>query len=62
MNLSSKEIVIQTSDKGNSVVFINRDDYIKLMEPLTSDPEKLHKLLVPENKEYNLWLCNAISW
>ena len=51
-NLSSlKNIIIQKSDKGNSVVTINRDNNINGMETLISDQAKFQKLLVPENKD-----------
>ena len=53
-NLSSlRNIIIQKSDKGKSVVLMNRDDYISRMETLISDSSKFQKLLVPENKDYN---------
>ena len=48
-----KNIIIQKSDKGNSLVPMNRDDYINQMETLISDQAKFQKLLVPENKDYN---------
>ena len=50
---SLKNIIIQKSDKGNSLVPMNRDDYINQMETLISDQAKFQKLLVPENKDYN---------
>ena len=44
-NLSSlKNIIIQKSDKGNSVALMNRDDYINRMETLISNPAKFRKL------------------
>ena len=53
-NLSSlKNIIIQKSDKGNSVVLIKPYDYINRMETLISDQAKFQKLLVPENKDYS---------
>ena len=53
-NLSSlRNIIIQKSDKGKSVVLMNRDDYISRMETLISDSSKFQKLSVPENKDYN---------
>ena len=53
-NLSSlKNIIIQKPDKENSVVVMNRDDYINWMETLISDQAKFQKLLVSENKDYN---------
>ena len=42
--LSLKNFIIQRSDKGNSVVLMNRDDYINRMETLISDPAKFQKL------------------
>ena len=49
---SLKNIIIQKSDEGNSVVLMNRDHYINQMETLISDPAKFQKLLVPEIKDY----------
>ena len=51
--LSLKNIIIQKSDKGNSVVLMDRNDCINRMETLISDPAKLQKLLVPESKDCN---------
>ena len=46
-NLSSlKNIIIQKSDRGNSAVLMNRDDYINRMETLISDPAKFQILSV----------------
>ena len=47
-----KNIIIQKSDKGNSVLLMDRDDYINRMETLISDPARFQKLLVPESKDY----------
>ena len=44
---------MQKWNKGNSVVLMNRDDYINWMETLVSNPAKFQKLLVAENKDYN---------
>ena len=49
-----KNIIIQKTDKGKSVVFMKRDDYINRIETLISDPGKFQKLSVPENKDYNV--------
>ena len=54
--LSLKNVIIQKSDKGNSVVLIKPYDYINRMETLISDQAKFQKLLVPENKDYNFIL------
>lgn len=48
-----KNIAIEKSGKGNSVVLMNRDDYIKEMESLMSDPAKFQKLTISESKDYN---------
>ena len=45
-NLSkNKDIAIQKSDKGNSVVIVDQDTYIKRMENLLSFQRNLKKLL-----------------
>ena len=41
----NKDIVIQKSDKGNSVVIVDRETYIKRMENLLSDERNLKELL-----------------
>ena len=41
----SKDIVIQKSDKGNSVVIVDKETYIKRMENLLSDERNLKELL-----------------
>ena len=44
-NLSkNKDIVIQKSDKGNSVAIVDKDTYIKRMENLLSDQRKFEKV------------------
>ena len=48
-----KEIVIHKSDKGNSVVIVNRVDYLERMHELVDDGEKFEKLDVQEGKDYN---------
>ena len=53
-NLSSnKELVIHKSDKGNSVVIVDRVDYIKRMQDMVNDSSKFEKLSVKEGKDYN---------
>ena len=37
-------MVIQKSDKGNSVVIVDKDTYIKRMENLLSDQRKFEKV------------------
>ena len=50
---SNKDIVIQKSDKGNSVVIVNRKDYIERMQSLVNDNTKFEKLNVKDGKDYN---------
>ena len=40
----NKDIVIAHQDKGNGVVILNRDEYIKSMTELISDRKKFRKL------------------
>ena len=40
----NKDIVITHSGKGNGVVILNRDEYIKSMAELISDQKKFRKL------------------
>ena len=37
---SCKDIIIQNADKGNSIVILNKKDYIKRMTKMLSDIEK----------------------
>lgn len=49
---ANKDLVIQKTDKGNSVAVLNRCDYVAKMESLLSDSSKFKKLSVPEDKWY----------
>ena len=51
--LEDKNIIIQKSDKGNSVVILNRKDYIKRMQELLADTSKFEKLMIETGKDYN---------
>ena len=51
--LSEEDIVIQKSDKGNSVVILNKLDYITLMNELLADTSKFKKLNIDSGKDYN---------
>ena len=53
---SRKDIIIQKADKGNSVVILNKSDYIKRMTEMLLDIDKFKKLNVKPGKELNLLL------
>ena len=56
-DLSSREdIIIQKADKGNSVVILNKSDYLKRMKEILSDIDKFKKLNVKPGKELNCLL------
>ena len=56
-NLSSrKDIIIQKADKENSVVILNKSDYLKRMKEILSDIDKFKKLNVKPGKELNCLL------
>ena len=42
---SRKDIIIEKEDKGNSVVILNKRDYIKRMTEMLSDIDKFKKLM-----------------
>ena len=48
-----KDIVIHKSDKGNSVVLVDRVDYLNRLHDLVDDDEKFEKVNVREGKDYN---------
>ena len=53
---SDKSIIIQKSDKGNSVVLLNKTTYIQRMEELLADTTKFTKLDIEDGKDYNhIW-------
>ena len=53
-NLSkNKDIVIQKSGKGNSVVIVDKDTYIKRMENLLSDQRKFEKVTLKNDAFLN---------
>ena len=53
---ADKSIIIQKSDKGNSVVLINKVTYLQRMEELLSDTSKFRKVDVAPGKDYNhIW-------
>ena len=52
---TNNNLIIQKSDKGNSVVLLNRNDYIKRLNEMLSDSSKFKKLNV--NLEKRLIFC-----
>ena len=50
---TKKDLIIQKSDKGNSVVLLNRNDYINRMNEMLSDSSKFKKLDIKPVKEIN---------
>ena len=53
---SNKNIILQKADKGNSVVLVNKADYIKRMKELLPDVSKFKEITVEPGKEINLLL------
>ena len=52
---TNNNLIIQKSDKGNSVVLLNRNDYIKRLNEMLPDCSKFKKLNV--NLEKRLIFC-----
>ena len=51
--LKEDTIIIQKSDNGNSVVILNRADYVKRMEELLSDTTKFKHIEIQQGQDYN---------
>ena len=51
------QLLIQKSDKGNSVIIVDRQDYKKKMDNILSDQKKLIKV----NLEYEILLNFAVN-
>ena len=49
----NKDIVIQKSDKGNSVVIVDKETYIKRMENLLNDKRKLERVTLKNDAFLN---------
>lgn len=62
MNLASNDtIIIQKSDKGNSVVIIDKVTYIKKMEDILSDKSKFQQVKVNNKHKFNKELRHLID-
>ena len=53
---SRKDILIQKADKGNSIVVLNKRDYVKRMTEMLLDIDKFKKMNVKPWKKLNLLL------
>ena len=53
---SRKDLVIQKSDKGNSVVILDKSDYLNKMSELISDESKFVNVPVGKDKDYNFMI------
>jgi hypothetical protein len=51
--LEQESIVIQKSDKGNSVVILNKSDYVSRMNELLADETKFREIRLSEGGDYN---------
>ena len=49
----NKDIVIQKSDKGNSIVIVDKETYIKRMDNLLSDPRKFERVTLKNDAFLN---------
>ena len=49
----NKDLIMQKSDKGNSIVPINKSDYLDTMYNILSDSEKFVKSSVVDDKHLN---------
>ena len=56
---SNKGLFIQTSDKGNSVLVLNRHDYISRMDEILSDTSKFRCINIRSGKNVNHMLQTA---
>ena len=51
--LKNKDIVVQKADKGNTVVILNRKDYVCKMKNILNDSSKFHKGYIDHDKILN---------
>ena len=50
---TNKDLIIQKSNKDNSVVLLNRNDYFKRMNEMLSDSNKFKKIDIKPGKQIN---------
>ena len=51
--LKNKDIIVQKADKGNTVVILNRKDYVCKMKNILNDRSKFHKVYIDHDKILN---------
>ena len=51
--IRNKELIIQKADKGNTVVLLNRKDYISKMKLILADTSKFKKIQIDDSKVLN---------
>ena len=51
--LKTKDIIMQKTDKGNTVVILNRKDYVCKMKNIQNDSSKFHKVCIDHDKILN---------
>ena len=51
--IKNRDLVIQKADKGNTVVILNKNDYISRMNVILNDSSKFQKLSIDQNKVLN---------
>ena len=51
--IKNRDLVIQKADKGNTVVILNKNDYLPKMKVILRDSFKFQKLSIDQNKLLN---------
>ena len=51
--LKNKDIIVQKADKGNTVVILNRKDYVCKMKNILNDKSKFQKVYIDHGKILN---------
>ena len=51
--IKNRDLIIQKADKGNTVVILNKNDYISKIKIILSDSCKFQKLSIDQNKVLN---------
>ena len=51
--LKNKDIIVQKADKGNTVVILNRKDYVFKMKNILNDKSKFQKVYIDHEKILN---------